>query len=88
MLVLKLRIFTGMMDNAVTMIRGRIERIKFQWDSAGIDNVVARPGRDNYREAWSDRRPDAIENGLTGPLLYAKELVELVNLRPDFFPGL
>jgi hypothetical protein len=49
---------------------------------------VIRPSRDDYREARSDRRPNAIENRLTGTLLYAKELVELVDFRPDLFLGL
>jgi hypothetical protein len=43
------------------------------------------PRRDDYREARSDRRPNAIENRLTGPLLHAKELIELVDFRPDLF---
>ena len=34
------RIVAGMVDNAVPMIRRRIERIKLQWNIAGIDNVV------------------------------------------------
>jgi hypothetical protein len=46
------------------------------------------PSRDDYRETCSDRRPNAIENRLTGPLLHAKELVELVDFRPDLFFGL
>ena len=44
------------------------------------------PSRDNYREARSDRSPNAIENRLTGPLLHAKELVELVDFRPPMKP--
>jgi hypothetical protein len=49
---------------------------------------VIRAGRDDYREARPDRRPNAIENRLTGTLLDAKELVELVDFRPDLFLGL
>jgi hypothetical protein len=86
-LVIGLGILSGMMNNAIPMIRRRIERIEFQWNTAGIDDIVIRPGRDNYREAGADRRPDAIENRLTGPLLNAKELVELVDFRPDLFLG-
>ena len=68
MLVVGLGILSGMMDDAIPMIRRRIERIEFQWSTAGIDDVVIRPGRDNYREAGANRRPDAIKNRLTGPL--------------------
>jgi hypothetical protein len=68
-LFIGLGILSGMVDDAVPMIRRRIgiERIEFQWSTAGIDDVVIRPGRDNYREAGADRRPNAIENRLTGP---------------------
>ena len=77
-----------MVDDAVPVIRRRIERIELQWNIACIDNVVIRPGRDDYREARSDRRPNAIENCLPRPLLHAKELVELMDLCPDLLPGL
>src|SRR5450756_2570281 len=77
-----------MVDDAVPMIRRRIDRIELQWNTAGIDDVVIRPGRDDYRPARSDRCPNAIEHRLTGPLLHAKELVELVDFRPDLFLGL
>ena len=87
-LVVGLRVVAGMVDDAVPMIRGCIERIELQWNTAGIDDVVIRPSRDDYREARSDRRPNAIENRLTGTLLHAKELVELVDFRPDLFLGL
>ena len=87
-LVVGLRVGAGMVDDAVPMIRGRIERIELQWNTAGIDDVVIHPSRDDYREARSDRRPNAIENRLTGTLLHAKELVELVDFRPDLFLGL
>jgi len=39
-LVVGLRVVTGMVDDAVPMIRGRIERIELQWNTAGIDDVV------------------------------------------------
>jgi hypothetical protein len=85
--VVGLRVAAGMVDDAVPKIRWRIERIELQWNFAGIDVVIG-SSRDNYRESRSDRRPNAIENRLTGPLLDAKELVELVDLRPDLFLGL
>src|SRR5664280_409073 len=87
-LVVSLRVLAGMVDDAVPMIRRRIERIELQWNTAGINDVVIRPSRDDYCEASADRRPHAIENRLTGTLLHAKELVELMDFRPDLFLGL
>src|SRR5665811_2589229 len=86
--VVGLRVGAGMVDDAVAMIRRSIERVKLQWNTACIDDVVIRPGRDHYREAGLDRRPNAIENCLTAPFLHAKELVEVVDFRPDLFLGL
>jgi hypothetical protein len=86
--VVGLRVGAGMVEDAVPMIRRCIERVKLQWNTAGIDDVVIHPCRDNYRKAGADRRPNAIENRLTGPFLHAKELVELVDFRPDLFLGL
>src|ERR1017187_7445012 len=77
-----------MVDDAVPMIRRRIDRIELQWNTAGIDDVVIRPGWDDDREAGADRRPNAVQNRLTGTLLHAEELVELVDFRPDLFLGL
>ncbi len=70
MLVVGLRVVAGMVDDAVPMIWGRIERIELQWNLPGIDDVVIRPSRDDHPETRSDRRPDAIENCLTGTLLW------------------
>jgi len=86
-LVVRLRVVSGMVDDAVPMIRRRVERIELQRNIAGVDDVVIRPRRDDNREARSDRRPNAIEKGLTCPLLHAKELVELVDFRSDLFLG-
>lgn len=86
--VVGLRVGAGMVDNAVPMIRWRIERIKLQGCIAGIDDVVIGASRDDYRKARPDRRPNAIENRLTAPLLHTKELVKLVDLRPDLLLGL
>lgn len=88
MFVVGLRVSAGVVDNTVSMIRRRIERIELQGNIAGIDDVVIRSGRDHYREALSNRRANAIENRLTAPFLHAKELVELVDFRPDLFLGL
>ena len=87
MFVVGLCVGAGLVDDAVAMIRRRVKRIEFHWDIAGINDVVICPRRDEDREARPDRRPNAIENGLTGPLLHAKELVELVDFRPNLFLG-
>ena len=81
-LVVGPRLGAGMVDNAIPMIWRRIERIELQWNTAGIDDVVIRPSRNDYREARPDRRPNAIENRLTGTLLHAKELIEFVDFHP------
>jgi hypothetical protein len=86
--VVCLRIGAGMVDDAVPMIRRRIKRIELQWNTAGIDDVVIRPSRDDYRKAGANRRANAIKNRLTGSLFYAEELVELVDFSPDLFLGL
>ena len=56
MLVVGLRVVAGMVNDAVPMIRRRIKRIELQWNTAGVEDVVIRPSRDNYREARPDRR--------------------------------
>ena len=71
-----------MVDNAVPMIRRRVERIELQWNPAGIDDVVIRPSRDEHGEACVDHRANAIENRLARPFLDAKELIELMNFPP------
>ena len=76
-----------MMDNAVPVIRRRIERVELQGNAAHVDNVVLRPGRDKHRETGCDRRVNAIKHGLARPFLHPKELIELVNFHPDFFAG-
>src|SRR5665811_2625219 len=81
--VVGLRVGAGMVNDAVSMIWRRIERIKLQGNTAGIDDVVFGPSRDDDREARFDRRPNAVENRLAAPLLHAKELVELVDFGPD-----
>src|SRR5450756_1268397 len=85
--VVGLRVGAGMVDNAVPMIRRCIERIKLQWNIAGIDDVVFSSSWDHDRVARFDRRANAVENRLTAPLLDAKELVKLVDFRPDLFLG-
>ena len=71
MFVVGLRVGRGMVDDAVPMIWRRIDRIELQWNIAGIDDVVIDPSRDDYSEARSDRRPNAIEHRLTGSHLHA-----------------
>ena len=83
-----LRVGAGVVDDAVSMIRRRIERVELQWKIAGVDDVVIRPGRHDDREARANGRSNAVENRLTGSLLHAKELVERVDFRSDLFLGL
>jgi hypothetical protein len=82
-----LRVDASMVHDAVPMIRRRIERIELQWNTAGVDDVVIRPSRDEYGEARLNRRPNAVEYRLTGPRFDAKELIELVDFGPDRFRG-
>src|ERR1039457_2782199 len=77
-----------MVDNTITMIRGRIEGIELHWNTSGIDDVVICPTRDEHGESRADLRANAIENGLARPFLHAKELIELVHFRPDLLLGL
>src|SRR5664279_1275632 len=86
--VVGFRFGAGMVDNAVPMIRGRIDRIELHWNSAGIDDVVIRPTRDNNSEACLNCCPNAIDNRFTGTLLHAKKLVGLMGFRPDFTLGI
>ena len=46
-LVIGLSFGAGMVDDAVPMIRGRIERVELQWNAAVIDDVVICPRQDN-----------------------------------------
>ena len=86
MFVVGLCVVAGVVDDAVPMIRRRIERIELQWNTARIDDVMLGPSRDDYGEASSDRGPNAIENRLTGSPLHTKELVELVDFSPRSLP--
>ena len=78
----------GRVDDTVTMIRRRVERVQPERRSAGVDDVVSGPGRHEDGETGPDRRSHAIENRFSGPFLDAKELVERVDFRPDRFAGL
>jgi hypothetical protein len=88
MFAVGLRIGAGMMDNAVSMIRRRINRIEFQRNVASIDNVVIRPRRDDNCEARSNRSSHTIENRLAGSFFDTKELIERVDFGPDFLVGI
>jgi hypothetical protein len=76
----------GVVDDPVPMIRRSVDRIELQWNAARVNNVVIRSSWDNYRETGHYRRPNTIEYRVAITCFYAKELVELVYLRPDFFP--
>src|SRR5664279_883598 len=85
--VIRLRFGSGMVDNAIPMIRRRIECIELHWNGACINDVVIRPSRDENGEARADHRANAVENGLARTFLHAKELIELVNFHPDLLLG-
>jgi hypothetical protein len=77
-----------MMDDAISMIWWRIQRIEFECNATRIDDVVMRPSLDYYREAGFDRGANAIENCLASSLLDAEKLVKLMDFGPDLFRGL
>src|ERR1035437_5095877 len=87
-LVVCLRIGAGMVDNTITMIRGRIEGIELHWNTSCIDDVVICPTRDEHGESRADHRANSIENGLASPFLHAKELIGYVRFHPDLLLGL
>jgi len=41
------RVATGMMDDAIAVIRQRVTRIELQWNIAGVYDVVPGAGRDD-----------------------------------------
>jgi len=83
--VVGLRFGSSMVNNTISMIRGLIDRIVFQWNTAGIDDIVLHPTRDDYRKALANRCPNNIKNHLTGTLFHAKELVGLADFRCRVF---
>jgi hypothetical protein len=82
-----LAISADLMNNAIAMIRRGVEGIKLQRHSAGVDDVVIDAGRDEYRKAGLNRRPDAIQYGLARTFFNMEKLVNLVNLGADVFLG-
>src|SRR5665811_1607553 len=76
------------MDDAVPMIRRRIDRIQLHRNGAGVDNVVIRSGWYEHREAGLDRRANAVEHRLPRSFLYAKKLVEMMHFRTNLLLGL
>src|SRR5664279_2838264 len=59
--VVGLRVGASMVDDAVPMIWRRIERVEFQGNVTGIEDVVICPSWHDDREARLDRRPNSIE---------------------------
>jgi len=72
----------GGVDDAFSMIRLRIQRVKLHGNASGVDDVVVRPGGDEDGESGADGRPNPVEDRLAGALLDTKELIELVDFRP------
>ena len=65
--VVRLRIPAGMVDSAVSVIGRRVDRVELEWDTAGIDDVVIRPSRDDDRKTGLDRRPHTVKNASPVP---------------------
>lgn len=80
MLAVGLRVGPGGVDDAVTVIRWRVQRVQPHGRPAGVDDVVIRPGRDNDRESRSDLCGYTVEDGLARAGFHAEELVERVDL--------
>jgi hypothetical protein len=78
---------TGVVENAAPVMGRRGEGVGLEGDAAGIDDVVIRPGRDDDRKTRLDRRAHTVKDRFTGSYRHAKELIQRVNFRPDFFPG-
>ena len=53
-LVVSLGIVAAVMDHAIPVIGRRIDRVQLEWGSAGIDNVVSCPSRNNDPETDHD----------------------------------
>jgi len=83
-----LRIPAGMVNHTVSVIGRRVDCVELEWDNSSIDDVVIRPSGDDDRKTGLDRRPHTVKNRFPGPFLYAKELIQRVNFRPDLFLGL
>ena len=86
-LVVSFGVGVGGMNNAVTVIGRSIERVKFQRNISGIDDIVISPCWDDHRETGPDRGARTIENRLPRAFLHPEELVELVDFHSDFLLG-
>jgi hypothetical protein len=73
-LAISLGVGTSVMDDSVTMIRWRVERVELQGRRAGIDDVVLRPGRHENGEARADCRANPVENCFAASFLNTEEL--------------
>jgi hypothetical protein len=81
--LIRIRFGACTVHNAVPMIRWRVDRVQLHRNTASIDDIVICPCWDNDRKTGADLRPNAIEYRSASPFLDTKELVELVNFRPD-----
>lgn len=74
-----------MVDDSVTVVGGRIERVQLERTRAGVDDVVVRPGRNEHGVSRADLGCDTIKDGFPAPFFDAEELVKVVHFHTDLF---
>jgi hypothetical protein len=57
MFVVSLRLFTGVVDHAISVIGRCVAGVQPEWGAAGIDDVVIRASRDDDPKNRPDLRP-------------------------------
>jgi hypothetical protein len=78
MLFVALGISAGLVNDTIPMVGRGVEGIRLHRHSAGVDDVVIDPGRNEYRKASLNRGPSTI-------FLNTEELVNLVKIGVDVF---
>src|SRR3989344_6184510 len=76
------------MNDAIAMVRRRVQRVQFHFASYTVDDVVPRAGRDDDDRAIFNRVFVAIKDGLARTLLATEELVERMHFLADILAGL
>ena len=75
------------MNNAIAMVRRRVERIELQLDITSVDNVVIGSSWNDNGEARTNLSANAIQDCLTGTFLDAEKLIELMHFHAELFCG-